>query len=733
MVLAVATTLSRRRSPSARAARRPAPGETRSHYLTSVDTGLLSRTGTADADRRHRPGAGPGAGGARRRQPGRGRRHRTAARHPRPHAPADVAKGVSRRTGRRGSRRRARRWCWSSAPPTTGSTRPAGTRPPGRTWSRRSRPRCRASTSEAGSTPSRSTTPPSRRGPGSRPTTRAAPARTSTSAAAPARRLPRPAGQRLDARGRLRGRGRRRPRGRAAGDLRDEGRQRAGLGAGRRVRPDSSTRTPPMRVVGALTELGRVRRATQALVPRHRQLAGAGPGPADGVAADHRGPALLDRHLLPAGAGTQARTRGAATAAHRRPRRARPGRGLHDAARSALGLVQPVSPRTRNTTPIRTKTTPPTRVRAGPRGGVGASPGLPPALRPRAAGDNQTMEPNAVHLRGAAVGPRCSENSPRPGPCASGCHRAGPVGRENVSATCCPRMPDDRLTNSTNYVGFIGNVRMPHVRTGGASSRHAPYTHPLDRTAGRSRLVAGPVRLRQQLVGRDADRRRRRATAAARPSSRSSPTPPRRPPTTGSSRPSRRRRQGKNITFTESLRRLRRPEPRRGAGLSRRHRGLLARARTSTRLVKDKHRRRRLEHRRHKGMVTDSVVVLVVRKGNPKDIKTVGRPDQARHPGHHPQPVHVRRRPLERHGRVRRSSNVGKDDAAGVSYLNTLFKNVPVQDGSARAPAADLRRRQGRRDDRLRERGHLRPAEGAGRRLRRPRPDHPHREPGRRD
>src|SRR5206468_3241094 len=30
------------------------------------------------------------------------------------------------------------------------------------------------------------------------------------------------------------------------------------------------------------------------------------------------------------------------------------------------------------------------------------------------------------------------------------------------------------------------------------------------------------------------------------------------------------------------------------------------------------------------------------------------------------------------------ASNVGKDDATGVTYLNGLFKNVPVQDDSAR-------------------------------------------------
>jgi sulfate/thiosulfate transport system substrate-binding protein len=85
-----------------------------------------------------------------------------------------------------------------------------------------------------------------------------------------------------------------------------------------------------------------------------------------------------------------------------------------------------------------------------------------------------------------------------------------------------------------------------------------------------------------------------------------------------------------------------------------------------------------------KGMVTDSVVVLVVRKGNPKHIKTWS---DLTKPGIEvitPNPFTsggARWNVMAAYGA---GSNVGKDDTAGTSYLNSLFKHVPVQDGSAR-------------------------------------------------
>jgi sulfate/thiosulfate-binding protein len=86
----------------------------------------------------------------------------------------------------------------------------------------------------------------------------------------------------------------------------------------------------------------------------------------------------------------------------------------------------------------------------------------------------------------------------------------------------------------------------------------------------------------------------------------------------------------------------------------------------------------------YKGMVTDSVVSLVVRKGNPKGIKTwddltkdgieVITPNPFTSGG-------ARWNILAAYGA---NSNKGKDEAAGVAYLNALFKNVKVQDDSAR-------------------------------------------------
>jgi sulfate/thiosulfate-binding protein len=85
-----------------------------------------------------------------------------------------------------------------------------------------------------------------------------------------------------------------------------------------------------------------------------------------------------------------------------------------------------------------------------------------------------------------------------------------------------------------------------------------------------------------------------------------------------------------------------------------------------------------------KGMVTESVVVFVVRKGNPKNIKTWA--DLAK-PGVEvvtPNPFTsggARWNVMAGYGA---QSDGGKDEAAGKQYLLDLFKNVTVQDDSAR-------------------------------------------------
>ncbi|MFI0480201.1 sulfate ABC transporter substrate-binding protein [Actinomadura sp. 9N215] len=85
-----------------------------------------------------------------------------------------------------------------------------------------------------------------------------------------------------------------------------------------------------------------------------------------------------------------------------------------------------------------------------------------------------------------------------------------------------------------------------------------------------------------------------------------------------------------------------------------------------------------------KGMVTDSVVVLATRKGNPKNVKTW---DDLLKPGVEvitPNPFTsggARWNVLAGYGA---KANKGTDKAAGTAYLHSLFKNVPVQDSSAR-------------------------------------------------
>ncbi|TMQ92962.1 sulfate ABC transporter substrate-binding protein, partial [Actinomadura soli] len=85
-----------------------------------------------------------------------------------------------------------------------------------------------------------------------------------------------------------------------------------------------------------------------------------------------------------------------------------------------------------------------------------------------------------------------------------------------------------------------------------------------------------------------------------------------------------------------------------------------------------------------KGMVTDSVVVLATRKGNPKNVKTW---DDLVKPGVEvitPNPFTsggARWNVLAGYGA---KANKGTDKAAGTKYLHSLFKNVPVQDSSAR-------------------------------------------------
>jgi sulfate/thiosulfate transport system substrate-binding protein len=86
----------------------------------------------------------------------------------------------------------------------------------------------------------------------------------------------------------------------------------------------------------------------------------------------------------------------------------------------------------------------------------------------------------------------------------------------------------------------------------------------------------------------------------------------------------------------------------------------------------------------YKGMVTDSVVVFVVRKGNPKHIRTWA--DLVK-PGIEvvtPNPFTSGGARWNAMAAFGAGSKAGKDEAAGVAYLTALFANVKVQDESAR-------------------------------------------------
>ncbi|MEP6462066.1 MAG: extracellular solute-binding protein, partial [Frankiaceae bacterium] len=103
-----------------------------------------------------------------------------------------------------------------------------------------------------------------------------------------------------------------------------------------------------------------------------------------------------------------------------------------------------------------------------------------------------------------------------------------------------------------------------------------------------------------------------------------------------------------------------------------------------TRLVKDGKVAADWNSNAHKGMVTDSVVVIATKKGNPKGLKTWA---DLTKPGIQvitPNPFTsggARWNVMAGYGA---ESAKGANKAAGVAYLNALFKNVPVQDDSAR-------------------------------------------------
>jgi sulfate/thiosulfate transport system substrate-binding protein len=87
----------------------------------------------------------------------------------------------------------------------------------------------------------------------------------------------------------------------------------------------------------------------------------------------------------------------------------------------------------------------------------------------------------------------------------------------------------------------------------------------------------------------------------------------------------------------------------------------------------------------HKGFVTDSVVVIATRKGNPKNIRTWTDLTKPGVSVISPNPFTsggARWNVMAAYGAA---SNKGADKNSGVAYLDALFRNIAVQDSSARA------------------------------------------------
>ena len=259
----------------------------------------------------------------------------------------------------------------------------------------------------------------------------------------------------------------------------------------------------------------------------------------------------------------------------------------------------------------------------------------------------------------------------------------------------------------------------------------------------KTRTLIAAVLALAALVGGRLRRRRRHARAAARRhgsvgrrarrSSRSSPTRRRRSSTTRSSPASRRPRRARASSFSESF----------GASGDQSRAvesGLAADvvafslAPDMTRLVKAGLVSDGLgRQRRTRAWSSKSVVALIVRKGNPKDIHTW---DDLLKPGikvAHAEPVHLGRGEVEHPGRLRRQERRRQEPAGGPRLPARADHQARQGPGQVRPRgAAGLHVGQRRRPHLLRERGDHGPEEGPEGRLRHPRPDDPDREPDRR-
>ena len=187
---------------------------------------------------------------------------------------------------------------------------------------------------------------------------------------------------------------------------------------------------------------------------------------------------------------------------------------------------------------------------------------------------------------------------------------------------------------------------------------------------------------------------------------------------------------GEGVSFQQSYGASGEQSRARRGGPARRRRRVLARARHDA-PGRVRRRREGLERRRAQGHGHGLRRRLHGPRGQPEGDQDLGRPDEGRRRGPDPEPVHVRRRPLERDGRLRRPARAGQDARAGARLPEGAVRERR-RSGQERARVVDdVRLGQGRRPPRLRERGDLRAAPGPAARVRRSRPDDPDREPGR--
>ena len=176
--------------------------------------------------------------------------------------------------------------------------------------------------------------------------------------------------------------------------------------------------------------------------------------------------------------------------------------------------------------------------------------------------------------------------------------------------------------------------------------------------------------------------------------------------------PEDRRRRGRRLQVV--LRRLRRAEPRGRGRPEGRRRRVLARARhrpASSRpawstpnwatSAEQGHR-----HRRRSSS-------FIVRKGNPKGIKTLGRPAQAGRRGAHAEPVHLGRRQVEPARRLRRQERRRQEPAGRARVPEGAHHQARQGPGQVRPRRAEqLHQRHRRRAPLLRVRGDHRAEEG---------------------